>query len=453
MWGIIPAAAFSCVLCRPRRPILSRDRPMRPALRLAALLPLILAAPAVARAQGTVSHLTVYDVGVAQVLEERTVQLQPGTNHIDWRSLMPRAFIRTLRVTAEGAEVARQEVSYDGTEVRNTRSPALRLEVTNRGGARAARVRVDYMAPGVGWNADYSLVLAATGQDQPPTAGTLDAWVSLLNETGTDVRAGTVDLVAGEIALLVGGGQNRQEAFAMNVSQSLGARGDADGGTGGLTTAGAGGVGAFHRFRLGRDVALNTNAPVGRHPLFQGARLELVQRNVFENEFGVQTLARGGFQLLPRGLDVRLVSRNPTDAAMPAGQVTVYATQGGVAQVVGQDRVPLTPAGGEFSVALGRSGTIFGTRRVLERREVEYRTEDGRNRDRLITRVEVVLTNRGAAPAEAFVRESVEPNGENQWTVTESSARFERLSANTFQMRVQVPARGSTTVTYTVETK
>ena len=66
--------------------------------------------------------------------------------------------------------------------------------------------------------------------------------------------------------------------------------------------------------------------------------------------------------------------------------------------------VPLTPAGGEFSVALGRSGTLFGTRRVLERREVEYRTEDGRNRDRLITRVEVVLTNRGAAPAEAFVR-------------------------------------------------
>jgi hypothetical protein len=427
---------------------------MRPILRLIALLPLVCAAPAAARGQGTVSHLTIYDVGVAQLLEERTVQLQPGTNYIEWRSLMPRAFIRTLRVTADGAEVVRQDLSNDGQEVRNTRSAALRVVVNNRGGARTAQVRVDYMAPDLGWNADYSLVLAPTGQDVAPTAGTLDAWVSLLNETGTDVRAGTVDLVAGEIALLVGGGQNRQEAFAANVSQSLGARGGGGGGgTGGLLAAEPGGVGAFQRFRLGRDVALNTNAPVGRHPLFQGARLELVQRNVFENTFNEQTLARGGFQLLPRGLDVRLVARNPTGAAIPAGQVTIYATQGGIAQVVGQDRIPLTPAAGEFSVELGRSGTLFGTRRVLERREVEYRTEDGRNRDRLITRVEVVLTNRGAAPAEAFVRESVEPNGENQWTVTESSAPSERLSANTLQFRVQVPARGSITVTYTVETK
>lgn len=429
---------------------------MHPVLRLtAALLPCLLAAPAAVHGQGNVSHLTVYDVGVAQVLEERTVQLQPGTNYIEWRSLMPRAFLRTLRVTADGGEVVRQELSYDGTEVRNARSPALRVVVNNRGGAREARVRVDYMAPDLGWNADYSMILAPTGQDEAPTAGTLDAWVSLLNETGTDVRAGMVDLVAGEIELLVGGGQNRQENFAMNVAQSMGTRGPsgASGGTGGLLGAEAGGVGAFQRFRLGRDIALNTNAPIGRHPLFQGARLELVQRNVFENEFGTQTLARGGFQLLPRGLEVRLVSRNPTGAAMPAGQVTVYATQGGVAQVVGQDRIPLTPAAGEFSVALGRSGTLFGTRRVLERREVEYRTEDGRDRDRLITRVEVVLTNRGAAPAEAFVRESVEPNGENQWEIKESSATPERLSANTLQFRVRVPARGSTTVTYTVETK
>lgn len=88
---------------------------MHPVLRhTVALLPCLLAAPAVAHAQATVSHLTVYDVGVAQLLEERTVQLQPGTNYIEWRSLMPRAFIRTLRVTADGAEVVRQDLSYDG---------------------------------------------------------------------------------------------------------------------------------------------------------------------------------------------------------------------------------------------------------------------------------------------------------------------------------------------------
>lgn len=421
---------------------------MQPTLRRFAALPLFLLAATRAQAQSTVAHLTVYDAGVAELLEERTMQLQPGINQVEWRSLMPKAFLRTLRVTVDGAEVMRQEVTYDGAEVRTQRTASLRLVLNNRGSARAARVRVDYMVPDLSWNGDYSLVLGSTATDVPPTTGTLDAWVSLLNETATDVRAGTVDLVAGEIALLVtGNGPSRREAYALNVSQNLGTVGDADG----VARDAAAGLGAFSRFRLGHDITLNSNVPISRHPLFQGTRLTLVERHVFENEFGEQTLARGGFVLLPRGLEVRVVGRNPTDAAMPAGQLTVYASQDGVPQVVGQDRVPLTPAGGDFSVALGRSTTLFGTRRVLERREVQY-TVDGRTRDRLITRVEVVLTNRGSQPAEAFVREGVEPNGENQWTL-QSSVDAERLSANTFQVKVLVPARGTTTVGYTIETK
>ena len=118
---------------------------------------------------------------------------------------------------------------------------------------------------------------------------------------------------------------------------------------------------------------------------------------MFENEFGEQTLARGGFVVLPRGLEVRLVSRNPTDAAMPAGQVTVYATEGEGAQVVGQARVPLTPPGGEFSVALGRSTTLFGTRRVLERREGWSIAARGGPRDRLIPACEL-CHNAAAGP-------------------------------------------------------
>lgn len=49
--------------------------------------------------------------------------------------------------------------------------------------------------------------------------------------------------------------------------------------------------------------------------------------------------------------------------------------------------------------------------------------------------------------------EGVEPYGDNQWDIIEPSEPAERLAANTFQMRVRVPAGGKTTVTYTVETK
>ena len=45
-------------------------------------------------------------------------------------------------------------------------------------------------------------MLDAVAKGEAPTAATLDSWVSLYNYTGVDLAAGTVDLVAGEIALL-----------------------------------------------------------------------------------------------------------------------------------------------------------------------------------------------------------------------------------------------------------
>jgi hypothetical protein len=427
---------------------------MKKLLRLVPALLILLStlSPAArAQTQGAAAHLTIYDAGVAEVLEERAVELQPGLNQIEWRSLLPKAIVRTLRVTAEDAEVVRVDVTYDGVEVRGQRSPVLHLFIQNRGRTGARKVQVDYLAPDISWRGDYSLMLGETANGAPPTAGTLDSWVALYNNTGTDIRGGTVDLVAGEVALLTDGGSSRGEYDdrTVNIAQ----RSSTESEVMALVSAEASGLSAFSRFRLGRDVALNANAPVSRLPLFQRARLTVTQRNVFENEYGTNTLARGGFVLLPRGLEVRLVSKNPTEASMPAGQVTIYASTGGLAQVVGQDRIPLTPPGGEFSVTQGRSSTLFGTRRILERRQVEYKTQDGNSRYKIVTKIEVVLTNRGALATEAFVREGVEAYGDNRWDILESSATPERLGANTFQMKVRVPGGSATTVTYTVETK
>src|SRR5204863_8476230 len=124
-----------------------------------------------------------------EFLEERTVELQSGVNQVEWRSLMPKAFTRTLRVTAEGAEVVRQDVTYDGAEVRGQRSPVLHLVLQNRGPAAARRVQVDYLPPDISWRGDYSLVLDETAEGAPPSSAALDSWVSLYNNTGTDLRA------------------------------------------------------------------------------------------------------------------------------------------------------------------------------------------------------------------------------------------------------------------------
>ena len=423
---------------------------------LAAMFALALCArltPAAVGAGDTAAHLTIYDAGVAEFHEERNLELQAGLNQIEWRSLMPKAYVRTVRVTCEGAEVVRQDVTYDGAEVRNERTPVLHI-VLRAQAAGTRRVQVDYLAPGLSWQNDYALVLEQTQTGAPPTAALLDSWVSVANSTGADVSAGTVDLIAGEIALRLEGVPrgDYDRAYAQQTTQNTLSYTESNEAPPSIS-AEVSGVSAFSRFRLGRDLTFNANAPLGRLPLFQRVRIAVTQRNVFENEYGTQTLGRGGFTLLPRGLEVRLVAKNTTGATMPAGLVTIYARDGELVQIVGQDRIPLVAPNNEFSVAQGRSATLFGTRRIVERRQIEYRDERGNSRTKLLTNIEVVITNRGALAAEAFVREGIESFADNQWTILTSSTQGERLGAGAIQFKLQVPAGGKTTLTYTVETK
>jgi hypothetical protein len=90
---------------------------------------------------------------------------------------------------------------------------------------------------------------------------------------------------------------------------------------------------------------------------------------------------------------------------------------------------------------------------VLERRVVNYRDQNNDSHDKLVTRIEVVLMNRGTQPAEAFVREDIERYDDNQWKIVESTPQSETLGANTVQFKVSVPAGGKTTVVYRVESE
>ena len=425
-----------------------------PTLLIAVLICCLTWLPA-ARAQSSnnsLAHLTVYSANIAEFLEERSVELQQGYNAIEWRSLMPKANIRTVRVLAEDAEVVRQDVTYDGAQVNSDKSPVLHLVIQNRGATARRRVQVDYLAPNLSWQGDYSLVLEPTGKDQPPTSAILDSWVSLYNSTGVDIDAATVDLIAGEIALLpdnAGGGYRRE--YTAQAQSNISSVGESEESSG-ASFAEVSSLSAFNRFTLGNNMNLNANAPINRFPIFQRAKLGIVQRNVFENSHDAQTLGRGGFILLPRGLEVRLVAKNTAGAPMSAGLVTIYQREASLAQIVGQDRIAFVPQNGEFSVSQGRSATLFGTRRVIERRVVNYKDQSGSSQDKLVTRVEIILTNRGTQPAEAFVREEIERYDNNQWKIVDSgNTQSERLGANMVQFKVNVPAGDKTTIVYTVE--
>jgi hypothetical protein len=325
--------------------------------------------------------------------------------------------------------------------VRGQKSPVLHLALQSAS-AGARQISVDYLAPKVSWKSDYSLVLG------PPVHGApaemlLDGWVSVQNDTGADICADSVDLIAGEVQLLAGTGSGARD-FTTNSQISYRAEEAGDPSTIGIT-----GMSVFSRLALGRDLTFPANVSVDRFPLLQRLNLPVEQRNIFENDARTQTLGRGGFMLAPRGLEVRLVSKNNSPSPLPAGAVTIYSPEGGFSQVVGQDRIPLTPAGADFSVTQGRSNVLQGTRRIADRREVTDST--ARSHNKLVTRIEVTISNRGSDPATAFVREGTETWGGGEWTVTESTHPHQKLGDHMMEFKIAVPAKSSVKLEYTVE--
>ena len=389
-------------------------------------------------------HLTIFDANLAEFREERAFTLQSGTNTIEWRSLAPQAIISSLRVTADGVSIMRESITFDGPELRGQKTAVLHLLLKNSGVSGVRKVQVDYLVPRLSWKSDYSLLLGPPVEDGSQGELFLDGWISLQNETGVDVCADTVDLVVGDVQFLAG--EAAAPAAALGSGQVL-SRITAEPLS--TSTPEMTSVSVFSRLRLGQNISIAANTQLDRFPLFQRLKLPFERRNIFENDANVQTLARGGAMLLPRSLEVRLVSRNGSASPLPAGIVTIYSQESEAPQVVGRDRIPFTAVAADFSVTQGRSNALQGTRRIIDRHESpDPSTTLGR---KLTTRIEVVITNHGSDPAIAFVRDGVENWGRGDWSVTESSHKAERLRDRLLEFRLSVPPKGSVTLDYTVE--
>jgi hypothetical protein len=107
--------------------------------------------------------------------------------------------------------------------------------------------------------------------------------------------------------------------------------------------------------------------------------------------------------------------------------------------------------GGAFSVSQGLSNDLQATRRVVDRHDEEDKTTSGGRK--LVTSVEVVVTNHGATEATAYVREGIENWRLGDWTLTQSSHPHTKLGSHEIEFKLSIPANGSVRVGYTVEEK
>jgi hypothetical protein len=307
--------------------------------------------------------------------------------------------------------------------------------------AARARPRTDiaYVAQGMTWEAVYQVILSGTRANVTGTA----------TVTSQAMRADTADvqLVAGAIRMTRN--KNLYGAEASNGVIQLQAR-LADASEAATEEA----VGETHVYQLPGRLTIEPSVPVTT-ALFPRSSAPVTQ------EFVVPGVLpwRGWMPQNPEPNRVpvqvwytlKRAAKTPFgDRPLPAGTVQLYqADSSGRVQLIGEASTDHTAPGRDLRV---QSGDAFDI--TAERVQTDWNQEQlppirrgMPNRQRVTASYRVTISNAKTEAVNVDVREA----HFGSWKITESSVPAEKLSSTESRFRVQVPASGEATLTYTVQ--
>ncbi len=305
-----------------------------------------------------------------------------------------------------------------------------RLTATIAAGSAVKGLTLTYLSDGLGWSADYAATLSPDGKTM-----TLTGWASVSNDTGVDLDAGRLRLVAGQVNR-VGAAQPMAKAPRLMAAESRGAAAD-------MATAlpARAEVGNLHVYTLAGGVTLATGerkqvallgpveVPVSERLSLQGHPLVFgVQRGETAPEQAQRRLTFVNKSLVPGGLP------------LPAGALRVYRPDAdGVPLYAGADQLGDTPDGETADISLGRAFDV-----TMRREQTSFKRLDAQGRS---VEAAFKLTFRNGRDEAATLR--LDENLPGDWTIVAKSQDFAR-AAGQARFTVKVPAKGETVVTYTV---
>lgn len=296
------------------------------------------------------------------------------------------------------------------------------------GGAPKQKVEVTYLASSMSWRADYVFTI-----NENDTAGDLNGWVTLNNNSGATYQNAKLKLVAGDVQKL------RRDYGGEDYADIPAPRG-AVAGYGG-TPFKEEGFFEYHLYTLSQptDVMNNEQKQVS---LLEGRGVKIDKKLIF---FGAQYYYRGSYgqvasnQKVGVYLDVENKEANHLGIALPKGTVRVYkADKSGAKQFIGEDAIDHTPRDEKIRIKMGEAFDVVG-----DRKQTDFKVlgtcvyESGwevsvRNHKDTVENVELY-----------------EPIG-GEWEVTQESHPHVKKDQSTFTFDVKVPAKGEIKVKYRV---
>jgi hypothetical protein len=294
-------------------------------------------------------------------------------------------------------------------------------------------VEVTYLTGGVNWKADYIVVLA----DDEATVD-LDGWVTLDNRSGATYPDAKLKLIAGDIhrAAEEGVAYDAMLERAMPAAEAPPVEERA--------------FFEYHLYEVTRPVTVKDNQtkqvefvaakdiPVEKFFVYDGAQVSWWggYSPVQEPSYGTQSNVKVMVMLeFLNGEEQNL------GVPLPRGTVRVYKNDvDGSSLLIGEDAIDHTPKDESVRLYIGDAFDIVG-----ERVQTDFRAEY--DEDWMEESYEITLRNHKDEAVEVRVVEHLFRWSE--WQILDASQDFEKMDARTIEFRVQVPADGEVTVTYT----
>lgn len=300
------------------------------------------------------------------------------------------------------------------------------------------RTDIAFVGEGMSWEAVYQVVL---GRGQASISGAATVTSSLLRADSADVQ-----LVAGSIRRTRAPKGYAQEALGIGVAAARSSMVDAS-----VEET----VGETHVYTLPGKLSIEPNVPITT-ALFPRAGAPVTQELILPGVLPWRGHF-GGYSTEPTTHSIQVWhtikrARGSAfgDKPLPAGTAQVYqADAAGRVQLVGEADIGHTPAGKDLRMQTSDAFDV-----TAERVQTGYNAEqlppprrDMPSPRRVTASFRVKLTNAKTEAVSVDVRET----HFGVWTVTASSVPAEKLSASEVRFRVNVPAGGEATLTYTVQ--
>jgi hypothetical protein len=286
------------------------------------------------------------------------------------------------------------------------------------------KVEVTYLTRNMSWVADYVFVI-----NDSDTAGDLNGWVTLNNQTGTSYENAKLKLVAGDVqriqpyAYPTGGAY--PPAPASTPVQQFKEEGFFE----------------YHLYTLDRPTTLLTNEQK-QVSLLEAQGVKVDKRLIF---YGASQYYRSNYgqvvsnQKVGVYLDIENKDTNHMGMPLPKGTVRVYkADKAGAKQFIGEDAIDHTPRDERVRIKMGEAFDVVGDRKQMEWKSLGSCVSE--------SAWEITVKNHKDTAVDV---EIYEPVG-GDWEITQESMPHVKKDSNTFTFKPHIEARKDVKVTYRV---